>query len=128
MKQLSKFAIIGVIATLINNVIYHFVFVSFDVSSVYANMVGFLFAFSFSFIGSIYYTFSEEYSVSIHRRAIFFKFIYVAAIGFLINTFFAFILVDYFRLDHRMYILTNLFVTPCLTFCLNKIWVFRGVK
>ena len=123
-KQLVSFGLIGLIATFVHALVFHFSYVYLEFSSLRANTVGFLIAFSVSYMGQFRITFRRESKQVSNKYGAFLKFFCVAMIGFGLNTVFAFVVIDVMVMPHYVYLFLLCCVTPLVIFLLTKLWVF----
>lgn len=115
-----RFAIVGGGATLIHLVTAATIISYLTLSPLKANLIAFLLAFVFSFLGHYYWSFNSS-------RNIFssvFRFIIIALLGFLINNIIlVLLLADGYLTELESIFISAMFV-PFFTYLLARIWVF----
>ncbi|WP_022942804.1 GtrA family protein [Psychromonas hadalis] len=124
-QQLVSFSIVGVGATLTHAVIFNLVFQQLQFHHFIANILGFCLAFLVSYLGQFHWTFKEQAIQLTDKRSAFVKFFKTALLGFAVNLFWSFIILEFLQLHHYYYLALLTFVTPILIFVLNKFWVFK---
>lgn len=124
-QQLVSFAIVGVGATLTHAIIFNISFELLQLYHLIANIFGFCIAFLVSYLGQFHWTFKEQSIQLADKRGAFFKFLKTALLGFAVNLFWAFLILELLQLHHYYYLALLTFVTPILIFILNKFWVFK---
>ncbi|MDO6526090.1 GtrA family protein [Motilimonas sp. 1_MG-2023] len=123
--QLVSFAVVGVGATLTHAMVFHALYAWVNVAQLPANILGFLVAFSVSYLGQFKWTFKTEAQAVTSQKKAFIRFAKTAAIGLLLNLTWAGITIDWLGLHHYVYLVLLTFVTPVVIFALNKFWVFK---
>jgi putative flippase GtrA len=120
--KVIQFILVGGGATFVHIVIYSFL-IRYDLANPqFSNAFGFLVAFFVSFIGHTKHTFSH---VETKRSTSFNKFVITAAIGYIFNAMWVFIIENVFSIDPLWSIVGIGFLTPILTFIILNKWVFR---
>jgi len=122
-KRVSKFSIIGGLATFIHVLVFYSLIYQEIANEYISNLLAYLIALVFSYIGHSLYTFSEHYKKG--NTSQFLKFITTSFITFLINTFWVWLFMDY--LGYSLIFTTGslLVLTPLITFILFSTWVFK---
>ncbi|MCE2573156.1 GtrA family protein [Motilimonas eburnea] len=126
LEQLASFAIVGVGATLTHALVFHILFDSVGLAQLPANIVGFLVAFTVSYLGQFKWTFKAEAAAVSCQKSAFVRFFKTAIFGLLLNLLWAFVTIDWLGLHHYVYLALLTFVTPVVIFALNKFWVFKS--
>lgn len=124
-QQLVSFAIVGVGATLTHAIIFNISFELLQLHHLIANILGFCIAFLVSYLGQFHWTFKEQAIQLADKRSAFFKFLKTALLGFAVNLFWSFLILEFLQLHHYYYLALLTFVTPVLIFLLNKFWAFK---
>ncbi len=123
-KQFIIFASVGAIGTLGHYAALIFLVEVFNVNPVYATTVGFVIGALINYILNYKYTFQSSKP---HGEALT-KFLTVAAIGAMLNSFIMFCGESFLKFN---YILVQIFATGIvllLNFGLNKLWTFASTK
>lgn len=121
-SQILRFGIVGVGATL-THMAAALVFLQFlNMAPLIANLCAFLIAFSVSFTGHYYWTFSKPGHQ--HRAVI--KFFAVASTGFFINTVILAALLADGRISEPLCLIIAIMIIPIATYFLSRIWAFKA--
>lgn len=120
--QLIRFGAVGALSTIVHAIVYIFVLHTSPASGQEANIVGFIFAFSFSFIGQNAFTFKKKGVDS----QIFMKFAIVSFCGLALNSFWVYLVEHVFDIDNVYAAIGIALVTPGVTFISMKFWVFKN--
>lgn len=121
---LSKFFGIGVFATFLHGAIFSFCIAAHIASPQVANLLAYLVAVIFSYVGQRYWTFSRGESQG-HTRSIL-RFSVVSLLAYGINAFWVYATTAWLSLSPYYALLGIGIVTPLVTFALLKLWVFTG--
>ena len=124
-QQLVSFAIVGVGATLTHAIIFNIAFEQFNFHHLIANILGFCIAFLVSYLGQFHWTFKEQAIQLNDKRGAFLKFLKTALLGFSVNLFWSYLILEILQLHHYYYLVLLTFVTQVFIFLLNKFWVFK---
>lgn len=117
-----KFFSVGVAATLIHSIVYVIGLYLASVSAQLANLLGYLFAVTFSYYAQKNWTFEVKEKTTLMS---FLRFFSASLIGFMLNAFWVFLVVTLLNM-HPFYALFGIGVlTPMVTFVLLKLWVFK---
>jgi putative flippase GtrA len=124
-KQLSKFASVGGLATAVHAVVYTVVGGHLD--PMLANLIAFLVAFIFSYIGHFLWTFRAQTKGQEVHKAVGYqiRFLTVAVMGLLLNSMAVWAVTDLFNVDYLFALVPMIFMVPLLTFALAKFWAFK---
>lgn len=120
-KQLSRFGMVGGVATLVNSILFIVLVNTLNIQPLLANLLAFLFAFLISYFGHSWWTFDHRE----HSKEKLAKFLTTSSLGLLINSCFVWILMH--RLHQTAYVATApmICITPLLIFFINRSWVFK---
>ena len=118
LKQLSSYAVIGFISTLIHAVVAMFAIYQFGISSMIANVIAFLIALTFSYIGNA----SIVFKASLSNR----NFIRFVSINGLSITLVAYTshLIDGTQIPPYFSVLLAIIIVPGIGFFAHKYWTF----
>lgn len=92
-----------------------------------ANLVAFLIAFIFSYVGHFFWTFrAQTQGHTVHKAFAYqLRFMTVAIIGLLLNSFAVWAVTEWLQLDYLFALVPMVFIVPLVTFALAKFWAFR---
>jgi putative flippase GtrA len=121
-QELSRFAIIGILAALVNFIALVALVSLGHIQPLLGNVIAFLIAFQVSYHGHKRWTFSNKESK--HRKAMT-KFFIVAGISFLLNEGLFALLLKETHLYYPVALLLVLIIVPPITFVFSKVWAFR---
>ena len=121
-RQLVRFGFVGAVAAALHSSLF-VLFVHIGMSGVVANSFAFLCSFSISYAGHSRWTFKTTNG---DRGGFgrFSRFGVTTAIGFMLNTLFAFIIVDTLGMSAWVAAILMVTATPAVVFLLLKLWVF----
>ena len=124
-RQLSKFASVGVIATGVHALVYGVV--GSLLVPMLANLIAFLVAFLFSYIGHFLWTFrAQTEGQSVYKAFAFqLRFLIVALSGLLLNSLAVWVVTEWLKMDYLYAVVPMVFVVPLATFALAKLWAFK---
>ncbi len=129
LQQLLRFGIIGVIATLIHAILFHTLYINQLFSSLPANLISFIVAFTVSYLGHLKWTFVIK-DVPKRTYPLFwktlFRFLPTALLGLTVNITAGWLIIEYLQLSHYYFLGIVVFFTPALTFLISKYWVFKA--
>jgi putative flippase GtrA len=121
-RQFSKFAVVGVINTLINLAVLFALTDFFQVYYMFSAVIAFLVAVTNSFVMNKTWTFNEKLR---HRaKSKYAKFITVSVIALISNLFFLYIFVEIFMLWYMSAQVLAIALTFMINFLGNKMWTF----
>jgi len=122
-KQFLKFAIVGVINTLINLLVLYvlteFLGIYYLISAVFAFVV----AVTNSFILNKIWTFQEKIGHRAYSR--YFKFLIISLTALIFNLLLLYILVEYFNIWYMLAQLIGVVLNLIINFLGNKLWTFK---
>lgn len=122
-KQFSKFAVVGVINTLINLVVL-FVFTEYlGLYYIYSAIIAFLFAVTNSFILNTIWTFNSKISHKTTKR--YTKFFIVSLMALMVNLLILYSLTEYFKLWYMLSQIIAIAISLWVNFFGNKNWTYR---
>lgn len=117
----SRFAIVGVAATLVHMAVVWPLVALRDVPALQANFIAYLCAFSVSFAGHYFWTFE---AASPMRRA-FVRFVAISLTGFLVNSSVLALLLRSELLTPATSTLAAATIVPVLSFVASRLWGFK---
>lgn len=117
---IGRFAIIGLLATILHIGMLWLLITQGDVYPIVANLLAFLVAFLLSFTGHYYWTFSSKRN----RLQALWRFLIVSGSAFMLNNFVLALLLEVNGFPPVVSAVSAAFVIPVITFILGKIWVF----
>lgn len=120
--QISRFAVIGLIATGVHLTIAGFSHYSLGMTPLVANFVAFLFAFGVSFTGHYFWTFNQANSI---RQAMT-RFFLVAITGLAINQAIVWLVVNIMGQSFLLAMALAVLIIPAASFVSSKFWAFRA--
>jgi dolichol-phosphate mannosyltransferase len=121
--QFFKFAIIGVINTLINLLCLYVFTEFFHIYYLISAVMAFLFAVTNSFILNKIWTFKEK--ISYNSKTKYIKFMIISIIALMINLLVLYILTDIFHIYYLISQIIAIVLSLWINFFGNKIWTFR---
>lgn len=121
--QISKFAIIGIAATLTHVAIYALLYSQYNIYAQLANIIAWGFALVVSYTGQKHWTFKEQKHPK-HEKL---RFIICSLLSLVINAGFAHLFSTVYE-QWLLSVLCMFFITPALTFILMKFWVFADAE
>ena len=121
--QLIRFAISGGAVTALGTAIYAFFAVLLRLHPQLANLLQYVVAMSVGYLVHSRFSFRDHGGQRTNGTRI--KFLAVSLVSYSLNAFWVWLLTAYFVLPPEWPILPMLFVTPLITFVLQRQWVFR---
>jgi putative flippase GtrA len=118
---LSKFASVGIIATLAHVAVFSALMETTKSYATGANLFAFLVALAVSFLGNAKWTFRAA-GAPISRLG---GYALLATGGFLLNGLFAFVITDVSSYPYTYVLMPMIFVTPLATYLGARMWVFK---
>ena len=122
LSQLVRFAIVGFSLAGVYSVIYWYL-ATFVMPPVVAVAIAFAVAVSIGFVLHSRWSFRGHGGERTHATK--FKFFVVSLISYGLNSFWVWLFFSHFKVGPAIPILPMAFVTPAVTFLLNREWVFR---
>jgi putative flippase GtrA len=125
--RIGRFAIVGVLATLLHSAVYSLLITVTPIAPLLANLLAFASALSMSFFGHQRWTFKEagERAVA-HGGSVahFGRFFLTSVLGLALNSAAVYVVVNGLGLEPIYAVVPMLFVVPPITFICMKLWVF----
>lgn len=123
LRQPLKFGLIGVLNTLINLIVFYFLFDSLGIHYIFSAIFAFFVANINSFIWNKIWTFEEKFKNKFKIKYLKFLNVSLLALGF--NLFFLYIFVEFFNLNHLLSQFLAICFSLSINFFLNKRWTFK---
>ena len=120
-SQVIRFAGVGVLSTGIHALIYTLTG-ALGLVPWAANLVAFVAAFGFSFLGHYRFTFQSDSGLPDAIS----KFFLVALIGLGLNAGFVYLIVDLAQLNYLVALAPMILIVPPVTFLLSRYWAFKS--
>lgn len=121
--QIAKYGAVGVVATVVHNLFYHFMMEAEYMTSTFNNLMAYFFSLQISYWGHRLVTFSNPKNVSIRTSV--HKFLVSAGTAILISSAVSFVLIDTLKYSHYYLIVFNVTCMPFFSFMILKLWVFK---
>jgi putative flippase GtrA len=118
--RLTRFSMVGAVATIIHVVVAMLVISSTGISPTLGSIVGFFTAFMFSYLGHFRFTFAV---VGRHRH-FFLKFAVGSAVSFCLSTTVVWVCTAILKIDYRPTLLGIGLIIPLCSYLINRFWVF----
>lgn len=125
--QVSRFASVGLVATGVHALVYGVLGSFSNITPMAANLLAFVVAFGFSYLGHFRFTFSEQMQgrSALRSYPVQLRFLVVALLGLGLNALGVWVTTDYLKANYLLAILPMVFIVPLITFGVSKIWAFR---
>ena len=123
LAQLVRFVISGATVTALGVAVYAFVALLLHWHPQVGNVLAYLVAMGTGYIMHSTWSFRGHGSERTHATRV--RFLIVSLISYVLNAFWVWLLFTRFQLGRAAPIVPMLFVTPAVTFTLNRQWVFR---
>ena len=123
LAQLARFLVSGATVTALGVVVYAIVAIVFRWHPQVGNVLAYLVAMGTGYIMHSQWSFRGHGSERTHATKV--RFLMVSLISYALNSFWVWLLYTRFGLGRAAPIVPMLFVTPAVTFLLNRQWVFR---
>lgn len=121
--QLMRFLVSGAIVTILGVGVYAIVALFLRWNPQLGNLIAYLTAAATGYIMHSRWSFRDHGGERTHATKA--RFITVSLISYALNSFWVWLLYTYLHLGRGAPILPMVFVTPAVTFVLNRQWVFR---
>jgi putative flippase GtrA len=121
--QLIRFVISGAVVTALGVAVYALVALVLRWHPQIGNVLAYLVAMACGYVAHSRWSFRDHGGQ--RTQATMFRFVTVSLISFALNSFWVWLLFSYLQLGRGAPIVPMLFVTPAVTFLLNRQWVFR---
>jgi len=118
---MSRFALVGIVATCVHISVVWVLIERFDVETLLANLFAFLTAFIVSFTGQYLWTFRSKQSWHSALR----RFFPVASFGFVLNNIVLITLLDMRLMSDSLAAIISACVIPVVTFLAGRFWAFK---
>jgi putative flippase GtrA len=123
LAQLMRFVVSGAFVTALGVAIYAIVALLLRWNPQLGNLLAYLVAMATGYLMHSQWSFRGHGGERTHATK--FRFITVSLISYALNSFWVWLLYTYLQLGRGAPIVPMLFVTPAVTFVLNRQWVFR---
>ena len=121
--QLFRFVVTGGFVTALGIAVYALVAIGFRWNPQLGNFLAYVVAVATGYVLHSQWSFRDHGSERTHATR--FRFISVSIISYALNSLWVWLLYSYLEWGRAAPILPMLFVTPLVTFTLNRQWVFR---
>jgi putative flippase GtrA len=121
--QLARFAVTGAFVTALGVAVYAFVALVLRWHPQLGNFLAYVVAVVTGYVMHSSWSFRDHGSERTHATKV--RFAIVSIISYALNSFWVWLLYNHLDLGRAAPILPMLFVTPAVTFVLNRQWVFR---
>jgi len=121
--QLARFVVSGAFVTALGVGVYALVALVLRWHPQVGNLVAYIVAVATGYVMHSRWSFRDHGKERNHATKA--RFVIVSLISYALNSFWVWLLYSRLHLDRAMPILPMLFVTPFVTFVLNRQWVFR---
>ena len=123
LAQLVRFVVSGATVTALGVVVYAIVAILLRWHPQIGNLLAYLVAMASGYLMHSQWSFRDQGGERTHATKV--RFIIVSVISYALNSFGVWLLYTWLHLGRAAPILPMLFVTPGVTFLLNRQWVFR---
>jgi putative flippase GtrA len=123
LAQLIRFVISGATVTALSVVVYAIVALVLRWDPQLGNVLAYLIAVATGYVMHSQWSFRGHGSQRTHRTKV--RFVIVSLISYALNSFWVWLLYTHLQWGRAAPIVPMLFVTPAVTFTLNRQWVFR---
>ena len=121
--QLARFALSGAAATALGVGVYAIVALVLRWHPQLGNFLAYVIAVATGYFMHSTWSFKDHGAERTHATK--FRFVVVSIISYALNSFWVWLLFTHLKLGREAPIIPMLFVTPAVTFTLNRQWVFR---
>jgi putative flippase GtrA len=122
-EQLARFIVSGAIVTALGVGVYAAVAVALKWNPQLGNFLAYVFAVATGYVMHSRWSFKDHGADRDHRTKV--RFVIVSLVSYALNSFWVWLLYSRLQLGRAAPILPMVFVTPGVTFFLNRQWVFR---
>lgn len=119
--QISRFGVVGIIATTVHVTIFLTLVDGFAVNPFWANLAAFCTAVLVSYFGNLVWTFDMR-AAGLTRLP---RFIIVALLGLIANQAIVLLVVELLGQSPRLAIAVIVFVVPAMTYLGSRLWIFN---
>lgn len=123
LEQLARFIVSGAIVTALGVGVYAAVAVALKWNPQLGNFLAYVFAVATGYVMHSRWSFKDHGADRDHRTKV--RFVVVSLVSYALNSFWVWLLYSRLQLGRAAPILPMVFVTPGVTFLLNRQWVFR---
>ena len=123
LAQLARFVVSGAFVTALGVGVYAFVALGLRWHPQLGNLLAYLVAMATGYVMHSRWSFRDHGGQRTNATRV--RFVIVSLISYALNSFWVWLLIEGLGLDRAWPILPMLFVTPAVTFALNRYWVFR---
>ena len=123
MAQLLRFLVSGALVTGLGVGVYALVALVLRWHPQLGNLLAYVVAMATGYVMHSRWSFRDHGGERTHDTKM--RFLVVSLISYALNSFWVWLLFSYLHFDRAVPILPMLFVTPAVTFLLNRQWVFR---
>jgi putative flippase GtrA len=123
LAQLIRFVISGATVTALSVVVYAIIALVLRWDPQLGNVLAYLIAVATGYVMHSQWSFRGHGSQRTHRTKV--RFVIVSLISYALNSFWVWLLYTHLQWGRAAPIVPMLFVTPAVTFTLNRQWVFR---
>lgn len=121
--QLTRFIISGALVTALGVAVYAVVAILLRWNPQLGNFLAYVVAVATGYVMHSRWSFRDHGGERTHKTKV--RFVTVSIISYALNSFWVWLLFSYLDLGRGAPIVPMLFVTPLVTFVLNRQWVFR---
>jgi putative flippase GtrA len=122
--RLTRFSMVGAVATVIHVVVAMLVISSTGISPTLGSIVGFFAAFTFSYLGHFRFSFAV---VGRHRNFLL-KFAVGSAVSFCLSTTVVWVCTAILKIHYKPTLIGIGFILPLCSYLINRFWVFFQPK
>lgn len=122
-NQLARFIVSGATVTALGVAVYALVALLFRWNPQLGNFLAYVVAVATGYVMHSKWSFKDHGGTRTHATKV--RFAVVSLISYALNSFWVWLLFSHFALGRAAPIVPMLFVTPAVTFVLNRQWVFR---
>jgi putative flippase GtrA len=123
LSQLMRFLISGALVTILGVAVYALVALVLRWHPQLGNFLAYVIAVATGYFMHSTWSFKDHGAERTHATK--FRFVVVSIISYALNSFWVWLLYSHLKLGREAPIAPMLFVTPLVTFALNRQWVFR---
>ncbi len=122
-SQLLRFLVSGALVTILGVAVYAFVALVLGWHPQLGNLLAYLVAMATGYVMHSRWSFRDHGGERTNATRV--RFVIVSLISYALNSFWVWLLFTHLELGRAAPIVPMLFVTPAVTFVLNRQWVFR---
>ena len=123
-RQLIRYALAGFCVTQFATAIYSLLVLFLHISALQANVVSTVFGLCASYLAHSRWSFAGAGDAAEHAKVA--RFLLTALVAFIVNSAWVWLLVSTLQLPPLTPVPLMMFVTPWISFLLNRPWVFRA--